>query len=336
MLRSQLDSTQRTIGQASPRNSHIESDSLSVLQSIADSLQHKISLIASQLADSLNVIKSVAAQDLGDVFYTEVVVPDSAFYWYEKSLALDYSPIRSPRILYILAELSRMNTGEKNHTPEEYYTRLDRNFPESIYAEEARRFLRKEITVKKTDSAAVYYGQAEKQIDAKQYTNAIKTFRSIAQSYPKSPLAAKSEYAVAWIFENNLGQPESTLVQYKHVMKNYDGTKYAIAAANRSARIVQSDNVKRDTVKAKDVKTDTSRIRRAAIDSTKVNTVKIDTSKIIRIDTSKSHSMKIDTSEMKITKKDTSELNSRPLNQKVPIPGGVGKDSVALAKKIIK
>jgi tetratricopeptide (TPR) repeat protein len=336
MLRSQLDSTQRTIGQASPRNSHIEADSLSVLQSIADSLQHKISLIASQLADSLNVIKSIAAQDLGDVFYTEVVVPDSAFYWYEKSLALDYSPIRSPRILYILAELSRMNTGEKNHTPEEYYTRLDRNFPESIYAEEARRFLRKEITVKKTDSAAVYYGQAEKQIDAKQYTNAIKTFRSIAQSYPKSPLAAKSEYAVAWIFENNLGQPESTLVQYKHVMKNYDGTKYAIAAANRSARIVQSDNVKRDTVKAKDVKTDTSRIRRAAIDSTKVNTVKIDTSKIIRIDTSKSHSMKIDTSEMKITKKDTSELNSRPLNQKVPIPGGVGKDSVALAKKIIK
>jgi tetratricopeptide (TPR) repeat protein len=369
MLRSLLDSTQRTIAQASSRRSHIGADSMTVLKSIADSIQHKIFLVSSQLAlsgvdslqyiktqttsqpvrlsaDSLNVLKSIAAQDLGDIFYSEVVVPDSALYWYEKSLAWDYSPIRSPRILYILAELSRMNTGKKYPTPEEYYTRLGRDFPESIYAEEARRFLGKESSVKKADNAAIYYEQAEKQIDTKQYKNAIKTLRNIAQSYTKSPLAAKSEYAIGWILENHLAQPESALVQYKHVVKNYDGTKYAIAAANRSAGIVQSDNVKLDTAKINDVKTDTSRIHSAAIDSTKINAVKIDTvkinkrkidtSKIVKIDTSKSNAVKIDTSEMKTTKIDTSEINSSPVNQKAPNPVGARKDSVVSRKRIIE
>jgi tetratricopeptide (TPR) repeat protein len=337
MLRVLLDSTQRTIAQDSSRRSHIGIDSLTVLQSIADSLQHKIFLISSQLADSLNVVKSIAAQDLGDVFYIEIAVPDSAFYWYEKSLAWAYSPIRSPRILYILAELSTMNPEKKYPTPKEYYTRLDRDFPESIYAEEARRFLGKESAAKKTDSAAVYYEQAEKQIDIKQYDNAIKAFRNIARSYPKSPLAAKSEYAVAWIFENHFEQPESAFVQYKYVVKNYDGTKYAIAAANRSARIVQSDNASRDTAKIKDGKTDTSKIHTAAIDSTKINVVKTDTVKINKgkIDTSKSSPVKIDTSEMKTTKLDTSEINSRPVNQKAPNPSGAKKDSVVSRKTII-
>ncbi len=346
MLRVLLYSTQRTIAQDSSLRSHIGVDSLTALKSIADSIQQKIFLVSSQLADSLHVLKSIAAQDLGDIFYSEVIVPDSAFYWYDKSLALDYSPIRSPRILYILAELSRMNTGKKYHTPEEYYTRLDHDFPESIYAEEARRFLGKESSVKKTDSAAIYYEQAEKQIETKQYNNAIKAFRNIAQSYPKSPLAAKSEYAIGWIFENHLEQPESALVQYKYVVKNYDGTKYAIAAANRSTSIVQSDNVKRDTAKINGVKTDTSKIHRAAIDSTKINAVKIDTvkinkrkidtSKIEKIDTSKSNTVKIDTSKMKATKIDTSEINSSPVNQKAPSPAGARKDSVVSGKKIIE
>jgi tetratricopeptide (TPR) repeat protein len=367
-LHSLLDSTQRTIAQASSRRSYIGADSLTRLKSIADSIQHKIFLVSSRLAlsgidslpysntqtasqpihlsaDSLNVIKSIAAQDLGDIFYTDIVLPDSAFYWYEKSLAWNYSPIRSPRILYILAELSTMNTGEKYPTPEEYYTRLDRDFPESIYAEEARRFLRKESSVKKIDSAAIYYEQAEKQIDIKQYNNAIETFRNIAQVYPKSPLAAKSEYAIGWIFENQFAQPESALVQYKHVVKNYEGTKYAVAAANRSAPIVQSDSMKIDTTKIKDVKTDTSRIHRAAIDSAKIDVVKMDTvkinkekidiSKFVRIDTSKSNPVKIDTSEMKTTKRDTSDVNSTPMNQRTPNPVGARKDSVVSRKKTI-
>jgi tetratricopeptide (TPR) repeat protein len=285
-------------------------------------------------------------------------VPDSAFYWYEKSLAWDYSPIRSPRILYILAELSRMNTGKEYPTPEEYYTRLDHDFPESIYAEEARRFLGKESSVKKTDNAAIYYEQAEKQIETKQYNNAIKEFRNIAQSYPKSPLAAKSEYAIGWIFENHLEQPESAMVQYKHVVKNYDGTKYAISAANRLAGAVQNEKAKLDSAKINAAKMDTMKMNTGKIDTSKNNNASMDTSKIkldkenvpkirhakvdtsnmkiVKMDTSKSNAVNIDTSKMKTTKIDSSEINSSPMNQKAPGPVGARKDSVASRKRIIE
>jgi tetratricopeptide (TPR) repeat protein len=188
---------------------------------------------------------------LGDIFYSEVAEPDSAFYWYNRSLLWDYKNSRSPRILYILAELSRTNPEKKFPVPEEYYSRLDHDFPESIYAEEARRFLNKATSVMKTDTASEYYAQSEKQIDAKQYEKAIETLRFIIRSFPKSPIAAKSEYAIGWIMENRLAQLESAIAQYKRVVKNYAGTAYALAASRRFAEVIQPDTAKTDTAKTK-------------------------------------------------------------------------------------
>jgi tetratricopeptide (TPR) repeat protein len=231
------------------------SDSLKVKNPISDTTQRKPIQAAVQTvplsADSLRMLKSIAAQELGDFFYSEVVEPDSAFYWYNQSLLWDYNHSHSPRILYILAELSRTNPGKKFPAPEEYHSRLDHNFPESIYAEEARRFHQKASSAMKTDTASEYYAQSEKQVDAKQYEKAIGTLRSIIQSFPKSPIAAKSEYAIGWIMENQLAQPEKAMVQYKRVVKNYAGTMYALAASRRFVEVLQSDSVKADTMKIK-------------------------------------------------------------------------------------
>ena len=202
-------------------------------------------------AESLRILKSIAAQELGDIFYSEVVEPDSAFYWYNQSLLWNYDRSRSPRILYILAELSRTNPEKKFPAPAEYHSRLTNDFPESVYAEEARRFLQKAISTVKIDTAAEYYSQSEKQIDEKQYKKAIETLRFIIQSFPKSPIAAKSEYAIGWIMEHRLAQPDSALIQYKHVMESYAGTKYASAASEHYVEAQQPDTAKIDTSKAK-------------------------------------------------------------------------------------
>jgi hypothetical protein len=204
-------------------------------------------------SDSLRILKSIAAHELGDIFYSELVEPDSAFYWYNQSLSWNYDRIYSPRILYILAELSRTNPEKKFPAPEEYHSRLDHDFPESIYAEEARRFLRKSSSAVKTDTASEYYAQSEKQLDAKQYEKAIGTLRFIIQSFPKSPFAAKSEYAIGWIMENNLAQPESAMVQYKRVVKDYKGTMFADIASKRCVEVVQSDSLKTDTLRTKNI-----------------------------------------------------------------------------------
>jgi outer membrane protein assembly factor BamD (BamD/ComL family) len=96
-----------------------------------------------------------------------------------------------------------------------------------------------------------YYAQSEKQIDAKEYEKAIGTLRSLVRSFPKSPVAAKSEYAIGWIMENRLAQPDSARAQYKRVAKNYEGTAYALAASRRYTEEQQSDTTKKDTTKVK-------------------------------------------------------------------------------------
>jgi tetratricopeptide (TPR) repeat protein len=201
-------------------------------------------------ADSLRTMKSIAAQELGDIFYSEIVEPDSAFYWYNQALSWNYHHSRSPRILYILAELSRINPEKKFPSPEEHYRRLDQEFPESMYAEEARRFLRKGNSAVKIDTASELYIQSEQQVDDKQYERAIGTLRTIIHSFPKSPFAAKSEYAIGWIMENYLAQPDSAIAQYKQVIKKFKGTTYALAASKRTVEVQHSDSVKTDTVKA--------------------------------------------------------------------------------------
>jgi len=231
-------------------NSNI--DSLKMKNFVLDTAKRKVAIQpALPSADSLQILKAIAAHELGDVFYSEVVEPDSAFYWYNQSLLWHYDRNYSPRILYILAELSRTNPEKKFPAPEEYHSRLDHDFPELIYAEEARRFLRKGSSAVKIDTALEYYAKSEKQVDAKQYEKAVETLRSIIQLFPKSPFAAKSEYAIGWIMENNLAQPDSAMVQYKRVAKNYKGTMYALAASRRFEEVQQSDTVKTDTLKTK-------------------------------------------------------------------------------------
>ena len=250
-----LDTTKHKPAKIDSISANFNIDSLKAKNFVLDTTKRKVGQVAVPpalpSADSLHILKSIAAQEVGDIFYSEVIEPDSAFYWYNRSLLWSYNHSRSPRILYILAELSRTNLDKKFPAPEEYYSRLDHDFPESIYAEEARRFLRKAISVMKTDTASEYYTQSEKQVDDKQYEKAIETLRFIVQSFPKSPISAKSEYAIGWIMESRLAQPESAMVQYKRVVKNYTGTIYALAASRRFGEVLQSDIVKTDTTKTK-------------------------------------------------------------------------------------
>jgi tetratricopeptide (TPR) repeat protein len=249
-----VDSTKKKIMGHDSLSFMTKADSLRKRGSIPDTTQKQPVMTNKPVlpsADSLRTLKSLAAQELGDIFYSEIVVPDSSFTWYNNALRWGYTNTRSPRILFILAELSRTNPEKKYPAPEEYYSRLDRDFPESAYAEEARRFLQKSASATKTDTAVEYYAQSEKQIDAKEYEKAIGTLRSLVRSFPKSPVAAKSEYAIGWIMENRLAQPDSARAQYKRVAKNYEGTAYALAASRRYTEEQQSDTTKKDTTKVK-------------------------------------------------------------------------------------
>jgi len=246
-------------------------------------------------------------------------VPDSAFTWYNQSLLANYHSQRSPRILFVLAELSRTNPEKRFPTPEEYYEKIERDFPESVYAEEARRFLGKATSLKKTDAAEDLYIQAEKQIDEKQYRTAVKTLSVVPQKYPDSPLAVKSTYAAGWVLENFLLQPESAIVRYRNVVQNYKGTYFAQLAVLRLDAVLREDSIRiskaiTDSIKTSNAIADSLKTVKAIADSIKAAASARDS---IAADTT-AHRSPIKPG---AGKKDTTHAGSGPIKPSGTVPG---------------
>lgn len=182
--------------------------------------------------DSLIAALSSTAFQLGEVFYSDLDVPDSALFWYNQSLKLLVDSVQAPRILFVVAELIRSNP-QRYGDPKETYDRLLREFPSSSYAEKAQAVLGLPTTPKVLDPAEPYYAQAESLVESGQYQKAVNAFTEIATKFQKSPLVAKCKYSIAWIYENRLLKPDSALSYYKDIVENFGKTEYGAAAKRK-------------------------------------------------------------------------------------------------------
>ncbi len=194
---------------------------------VADSSKASVK-IAKLNADSLKILRALAAQDLGEVFYSEIDVPDSAYAWYNVALSVSDS-VRTPRMLYILAELARAHPEKPFTKSEEQYHRLVAEYPDSPYASQARKFLGLAEVRQTADPAEVLYARADSMVQAKRWDQSLAQFSSIVQSFPHSPYAAKSEYAIGWVYEHYLNSPDSAVAHYRMLTQKYATTRYALA-----------------------------------------------------------------------------------------------------------
>jgi tetratricopeptide (TPR) repeat protein len=183
--------------------------------------------------DSLIVVLASYAYGLGDVFYSELEIPDSAFFWYNQALKLHIDSTKAPGALIVLAQIAGADSAKKYGSEKPIYERLLKEFPKSSYTEQARIALGFPPTRVEADPAEQVYAKAESLIDAAQYQLALETLRRIVDRYPRSPLAAKSKYTMGWLYENRLSNPDSALSQYKQVVERYGSTAYAKAAQHR-------------------------------------------------------------------------------------------------------
>jgi TolA-binding protein len=183
--------------------------------------------------DSLNVVLASYSYGLGEVFYSELEIPDSAFFWYNHALNLHIDSTKAPGALFVLAQIAEADSGKKYGSGKPVYERLAKEFPKSSYAEQARIALGYPPTPVKADPAEEVFAHAQSLIDSAQYLLALDTLRMIADRFPKSPLAAKSRYTMGWLYENRLSNPDSALSQYKQVVERYKSTAYANAALRR-------------------------------------------------------------------------------------------------------
>jgi len=193
---------------------------------------------------------------LGEIFYSELDVPDSTFFWLNQSLKLGLDSVKTPRALYVLSEVARSSPDRRYGEEEDLYWIIADRYPKSVYAEEARIALGFRPTLTKEDPAAPMYAVAESLMYAGRYQKAIDSLGRIVRDFADSPLAPKSRYTMAWIYENHLANPDSALSQYKTLSQKYVTTKYGLAAQRRippADSLVQpaADSVKKSLLDAR-------------------------------------------------------------------------------------
>ena len=175
--------------------------------------------------DSLRTQKTKAQFGLAELFYSELEVPDSAVHYYSVVLASPADTGRTPRVLYIMADLSR--TQNLGISPDSLYGVIIREYPNSPYALASKDALGIPRPQPVEDPARVLYTQSEQMLEQGSYDQAIAGFEQIITLHPASDYAARSRYAIGWIYEYVLALPDSALSQYKMLVADYGASSFA-------------------------------------------------------------------------------------------------------------
>ncbi len=216
-------------------------------------------------ADSLRFARSRTEQELGDIFYSEIEVPDSAVFWYTRSMQDAVDSVRTPRVLYILGEIAR-TYPDRGYVPmEERYRELITRYPGSEYSLAVRRARGEAVDSARADSAAVRYHAAERLIDTDRSDEAVNEMKSLIHDYPGSPAAARSAYAIAWLYEWRLNTPDSAIAWYRTIIQTQHNTPFAAVAKVKVGSIptpADSAAAAADSSRTKEVNDETPVIRR--------------------------------------------------------------------------
>ena len=221
------------------------------LKSIGDTADTRLNqlpmILVKPRKDTLVASLGNISYQLGELFYTDLDVPDSTFLWLNQALKLGLDSVKSVRALFVLAEVARANPEKKYGDEKDLYRQIVAKYAKSSYAEQARIALGFPPTPKKEDPAAAMFAVAESLMYAGKYQPAIDSLGRIARDYPESLLSPKSRFTMAWIYEHNLANPDSALSQYKVLAAKHANTKYGEAAQRRIPPVV-ADTSKRTTV----------------------------------------------------------------------------------------
>lgn len=176
-------------------------------------------------SDSVKSIIVKNEYDLANLFFTELNIPDSAYYYYKNIIENFPNSRYHSRSLYSVGTYYNM-IGRKEAADSIFNFIYDTYKNESIVNAAAIQ-LKKPLINLTYDPADELYVDAEKILFEKKYNESVNKFYSIFQNYPKSPLAPKALYAGGWILENELKLLDSAAVFYDSINVKYPQSKYA-------------------------------------------------------------------------------------------------------------
>ena len=217
---------------SAPSPSWTGTDSSAVQDSIAaknlgdsTSQSRNDSLNAAQLA-AINTKRAEAMYGLANLFLLNINLPDSAEAWYMRVIDEYAGSSYAPQATYSLAEVYRTSREVDRARAAELYRTLIDTYPDSRYADEAKRILGLNPDPQ-NDPAENAYARAEALLLDGKVDSALVSLRSLIEKYPQSPVIAKSKYAIGWIYENLKSNPDSARDFYQQVYKEFPNSPYA-------------------------------------------------------------------------------------------------------------
>ncbi len=175
-------------------------------------------------ADSLKSLVSDTQFELGNLFFGDLNVLDSAYFYYKASLQNKPNSPNKPKILYAMGNYYLM-LGDTLKA-DSLFNYIYDNYKYDKIVNEAAKKIGKPLIDFESDPAEKIYIEAEKKYLNKDFDNAIKEFLAIPKEFPNSQFAPQALYTAGFILENDLLLPDSAASLYDSLVTKYKATPY--------------------------------------------------------------------------------------------------------------
>lgn len=202
--------------------------------------------------DSLREVKESLKMnsyfELSEIFYYNLNQQDSAIFYLNKIIT-EYSTsgIVSKALFYLgTIYKSAGDTIKAN----EYFNNVINKFPNSIYANESRKYLGLATVLQSYDAADSLITVADRLLMTNKKEGITSVIYEAIAKYPDSPLIPKAYYTLGWLYEYVQPNKDSAMKYYAVVLNNYPQTEFA-ASVRTKYEYYESLN-KKETLKGND------------------------------------------------------------------------------------
>lgn len=189
---------------------------------------------------------------MGEYFFAEKYIIDSAKYYFNKSLSQMPDSVRNARFYYSIGSFYSI-AGEKEIS-DSLLNIVYEKYKFDPLANEAAKRLNKPQYIKDDDTAKIKFESLENLINKKEYSTLIPQLKKIFRDFPKSPYAAKSLYTIGWLYENEIKNADSMAVYYDTLIAKYPTSSYAKSAQDINTFIKAEKKKVEDEKKAEELK----------------------------------------------------------------------------------
>jgi TolA-binding protein len=162
--------------------------------------------------------------ELGNLYFSDLVVPDSAYFYYN-DIVTNYPTTRyQAKTLYSLG--SYYLTLENKIRADSLFQYVFDNYSSDPIAKVAAVRLGISIEELNSDPALDKYYIAETLIEKEEYYDAIEELNSIYEVFPESHYAPKALYSIGWVYENKLEDYDGAVSYYDTLKAKYPKTEY--------------------------------------------------------------------------------------------------------------